>query len=499
MKTRGMDHQLRALREMSGRTGFALFMEQGTGKTWTLLADAERLYASGKIDAVLVIAPNGVHTNWVRREIPTHMDANVIARYWRSGAGKRHRAQLEELLRPRGEGEAPPLRILAINIDAIATKDGLDFALRFLNATRALIIIDESARIKNLDARRTKIALGLRKHAVAARIASGLPITNSPLDIFAQMEFLESGLLGTASFRAFAAEYAELLQRGDPMFDRLVQRNPNSARAMIVARDENGAPRWRNLERLQKLIAPHSFRVLKRDCLDLPDKIYKQHYFDLAPKQRAAYELMEQEFRIQLEDGSVEPVAELAGLMKLQQITSGFVIVPGRDAPMYIEDDNPRLKALIDLVEDIDGKFIVWARFREELRAIARALTAAGVKVVEYHGGIGSAARELAVDEFQSGSARAFVGQQHAGGIGLTLTAAENVIYYSNDFDLDHRKQSEDRAHRIGTVRNVVYTDLVATETVDEPIAKALQRKERLAAQILGDRNLRVHESTLRV
>lgn len=481
-----MAHQLEALRRLNGREHFALFMEQGTGKTWTLLADAERAYMSGAIDALFVLAPKGVHTNWTLREIPEHLGVPCIADAWIAGAGKRRRAELEALLRPREPGEVVPLRILTMNYDALMTKDGFDFALRFLRATKAMMVLDESHRIKSPSAGRTKRVMRLRPHARLVRISTGTPMTNEPLDVFSQFEFMESGLLGTTSYRAFTAEYADLLPTDNRMMQNIIKRNPAAAFAQIVARNPDGSKRYRNLDKLQRLVAPHSYRVLKRECLDLPEKIYKQHAFDLTPRQRAMYATLEDELRIYLTDGEIETVEGIAAMTKLQQITSGFVNIDG--APLLLPaKDNPRMDALLELIEDIDGPFIVWARFREELRQIAAALREAGIVAREYHGGTPQAEREAAVDGFQSGAVRAFVGQPMAGGIGLTLTAAETVIYYSNDFNLGTRLQSEDRCHRIGTRRNVVYIDLMATGTIDAPIARALQRKTAIAAEILGD------------
>jgi SNF2 family DNA or RNA helicase len=496
MKTKGMTHQLEALRRMQGRVGFALLMEQGTGKTWTLLADAERNYAAGIIDAVLVFAPKGVHTNWVRREIPAHLGVDAITRVWRAGMGKRERAKLDDLLRPREVGEVPPLRVLAMNFDALMSKDAMAFARSFLRATNAMAIVDESGRIKNPNAERTQRLMLLRDLAKLRRIATGTPVTNAPMDVFSQMEFLEEGLLGTTSYRAFVAEYAELMDKDHPMFKRMIEENPRIARAQIVAKNPDGSPRWRNLDKLQGLLLPHSYRVLKRDCLDLPDKIYKTVYFELAPAQRAAYELMKEDLRIKLEDGTLEPVAALAALVKLQQITSGFVIKP-EGGVLYVDEKNPRLDALVDALEDVDGAVLVWARFKEEITAAAAALRKAGRRVVEYHGAVSAKDREAAVDAIQSGAADAFVGNAQAGGIGLTLTRAENTVYFSNDWNLGTRLQSEDRNHRIGTRNNVVYIDLVASDTIDESIARALQRKEGMAAAILGDTGLdfrSVHE-----
>jgi SNF2 family DNA or RNA helicase len=485
MKTSGMAHQSMALKRMAGRETFALFMEQGTGKTWTILADAERLYMQGKIDALLVIAPKGVHTNWVNREIPAHFDGPVLARAWKSGAGKRDVAYMKELLRPRDHGEAPPLRVLSMNIEALLTKGGYSFALSFLLATTCMMVIDESSRIKNPAAKRTKEIMRLRQLAKYARIATGTPITNAPVDVFSQMEFLESGLLGTTSYRAFVSEYAELMDPKHPMMAAMMKRNPKAAHAQVVARNPDGSPRWRNLDKLQRLIEPHSFRVLKKDCLDLPEKIYTNHFFEMTPKQEKAYELLRDELRVVI-DEETTTVNSLAALVKLQEVTSGFIKTTA--GIHYVDEANPRLEALVDVIEDTEGKIIIWARFREELSAIRRELSHLGYGCVEYHGGVKDADREKAVDSFQNGDARVFIGQPQSGGIGLTLTAAETVIYYSNDFNLETRLQSEDRAHRIGTRRNVVYIDLMAEGTIDEAISRALSRKSKVAATILGDK-----------
>lgn len=494
MKTKGMAHQVVGLERMDGKRNFAMLCEQGTGKTWMLLADAERAFLEGKIDCLLVAAPRGVHTNWVRREIPTHLSCPVLAVAWNTNAGKKETKKMEEVLNK----EDRRLRVFSINIDAVNFARGWDFAERFILSGRTMIVLDESSRIKSPDAARTKALLELRSYAVAARIASGTPITNAPVDIFAQFEFLRSGLLGTTSYRAFVAEYADLLDPAGYEMKKMVEANPRMKFAQIVAKNPDGSRRWKNLDKLQGLIAPHAYRVLKRDCLDLPEKIYKTHYFDMSAKQRAAYDKMRDELRIQVRevdqllDGELAadeeiPVSALAAIVKLQQITSGFVKLPDGGEVHYVAEDNPRLDALVDLLEDVDGKFIVWARFREEIEQIATRLRAAGIECVEYHGGVKTADREAAVDAIQLGTARGFIGQAQSGGIGLTLTEAATTVYYSNDFNAETRWQSEDRNHRIGTKSHVVYIDLAATDSIDERIAESLRRKKNLAAGVLGD------------
>jgi len=495
MKTTPMAHQLEGLARLEGRRYFGLFCEQGTGKTWIGLADAERAFAADKINGLLVVAPKGVHTNWTRREIPAHLSAPYKAAAYLAGSKPAMRAV--EALQVEGGDK---LRILAVNVDALNHKEGFAVARQFLATHRAMMIVDESHRIKTPTAGGTKRALLLGRAAVARRIATGTPLTNAPPDLFSQFEFLRPGLLGTPSYRAFVVRYAELLPDDHGVMrhitTRLKQRHKWAAEAaaagklqgpQIIARDRSGAPRWRNLDELSRLLEPHTFRVLKRDCLDLPEKIYQTRYFELSPAQAAVYRRLERELILEVGDDLLA-VHALAARTKLQQITSGFVLVDG--VPQYIAyapAANPRLALLKEVVQDQQGPFIVWAHFREEIAAIMRLLAELEISAVEYHGDVSARAREVAVDSFQDGTARAFVGQPGAGGVGLTLTAAESAIYYSNDFKWGDRVQSEDRCHRKGTVKHVVYIDLCASDTVDEGIAAALQRKEDTAALVLGD------------
>lgn len=492
MKTKGMKHQIAALRKMKGAKIFALFMDQGTGKTWTFLADAERLFAAGEIDAALVLSPKGVHTNWVRREIPAHWDGPIITGVWRTGAGKRYFERLEKtLFRPRERGEPTPMRLLSMNIDGVKTKDGLAFAQRFLRSTKAIIIIDESTRIKNVKSKAWEVCVEeLQQLAKYRRIGSGLPITNAPTDIFGQAEFLERGLLGTSSFRAFNAEYSVLLDKDSFMFKKMIQKNPRMAWAQIVATDENGKKMYRNLDKLHKLIQPWSYRILKEECLDLPPKVYKNFYFEMTPAQWKAYDLMDKKLRYEYGD-DMDVFTKLTKGIKLQQITSGFAMLKSGELS-YVEGDNPRLAALVDWLEDKEGKkVVIWAHFREEIRAIAAVLKKMGRKAVEYHGGVTKDEdRDEAIDRFQDVEgfepADTFLGHAQAGGIGITITAATDVLYYSCSYNLEFRKQSEDRTHRKGTVGTVTYTDLVADGSIDEDIAEALQVKEGFAAKVLN-------------
>ena len=478
MKTQPMEHQIKGEQLLaSAPEYYALGAEQGTGKTRMLLGDAERRFERGEIDALFVIAPKGVHTNWVRREIPKHVSVPTQAVYWLSGGGKKRMAAVERLLRQEPGDE---LLVLTMNVDAVNTAAGFEVAQKFLKRYRVMMIVDESQRIKNPAAGRTKRIHTLGELAVSRRIASGTLVANNPLDLFGQYEFLKPGLLGTTSFRAFTAEFADVLPAHHPLVREIIARTRGRGAPQVIRRDENGTPVFRNLEKLRALIAPHTYRVLKKDCLDLPEKIYQTHYFELTPSQRKLYEEVKADMRYMREDGTIDTFTALTAINKLRQVTSGFILVEGEAAHL---DASARLSALREALEDIEGQVIIWASFREEIAQISAALK--DTPHVQYHGGTSTAEREEAVDAFQRGDARVFIANPAAGGTGLTLTAANTAIYYSNSFSLEERLQSEDRCHRIGTHAPVVYIDLVAQDTIDERIAAALQAKSLVAGQVL--------------
>jgi SNF2 family DNA or RNA helicase len=494
MNTAPMQQQRAALRYAQGRDAIALGMEQGTGKTWVLLAEAERRYATGEIEGVVVIAPSGVHTNWIRKEIPEHLSSPsfpVIAEEWRSGAGVRYMERLDSnLFRPRKIGERPPLRIFAINIEAISTKAGYAFAIKFMRAVRCMLIVDESQKIKNERTSAYKQCAKLRPHAACAAIASGTMVENAPLDLFAQFAFLDPDrpTFGTTSYRAFAAEYADVLPLDSRMMKALIERNPRMRHAQLIARNADGSHKYRNLDKLRRLLAKVCFRVTKAECLDLPDKVYTRRYFQLTPKLRALYRSLDEDRRIVEESGEVKTFERLAVLMKLQQVTSGFLIPTGDEEPQGLlpMEENPRLIALAQELEEADGSVIVYARFKEELRMARCVCEKLGLSFVEYHGSIRKEQREEAKIAFQSGEARVFLAQVQAASVGLTLTAASTVIYLSNTWGYGDRAQSEDRAHRIGQKRVVRYIDILATETIDESIVRILRSKLDVSIYTLG-------------
>lgn len=488
MKTPGMKQQLTALDRSQGKRNFAFFMEQGTGKTWTTLADAERAFIENKIDAVLVWAPKGVHTNWVLREIPAHLEVPCVAFAWTGPVKtKKQKDGMARLYTPSDRFSRPTLRVFTINFEAMLQPAAREFVDEFISSFRVMAVVDESKKIGNPDAKRTKYIIKAGRPAEARRILSGKPLTKAPMDLFSQFDFLKEGLLGTKSYRAFVAEYAVLVDMTHPKMQGLLKKiGPKGAFAQIVETDEEGNKKYKNLDRLVQMLQPHMYRVRKKDCLDLPPKQYVQRRFDLSDESREVYDRLESELEYVSKAEGQMSFQAIAARTKMKQVTSGFVNVYG--TPEFISPDkNERLSTFMDIVDDIDDSesIIVWAIFREEIRQIVEALNAAGYTTVEYHGGIKPDDREKAIDDFQAGKARVFVCNK-AAYAGITLTRARYSIYYSCDFDNDVRSQSEDRNHRIGSTGEcITYIDIIANDTIDEDVMKNLAMKDAIADYVI--------------
>ena len=491
-KTKPLAHQLEAFTLSKDKKAFAYLCEQGTGKSKIAIDKTAYLYGKGQINAFLIVAPNGVHRNWIINEIPKHMpDYTEFRSAWYASSMKVDERKTFENLYEPGHN----LRVLAINIEAISTEKGRKVVEKFLRTFDVHMLVDESSKIKHYSTQRTKHLIKLGKLAKFRTIATGTPVTQSPLDIFGQFLFLADHILNTTSFYAFKARYAELLDASSPILRHIQQRTGGRQAPQIVATDKQGRPIYKNLDELQGLIEPYSYRVLKQDCLDLPDKVYERRYFELDAEQRSIYKNVKENLRIDFSDGNFEAMNKLTAVLRLQQICCG--LIPLGDelegiqiTPMYDKPEkNPRIQTLLELLEETSGKVIIWARFKMDILQISQALEREyPEQTVLYYGEISGYDRAVAVERFQKDdTVRFFVGTQASGGTGLTLTEASTVVYYSNTFSLEDRLQSEDRAHRIGQKNNVTYYDIEAVDTVDQRIVSALRMKKDVANLITKD------------
>ena len=457
-ETKPFEHQRKAFYMSRDKENFALLMEQGTGKTKIIIDNAAYLYGRGKINCLIVIAPNGVHRNWLNNEIPVHMPkwCPIDSIYYQSGMNKSHTKKFNDVIASK-----EVLKIFTFNVEAFVSKTAMRFLENILLSHDCLLVVDESSRIKTPGTHRTKVITKLGKLAKYRRILTGTPVTKGAEDVYAQFKFLDPYILGYDSFYTFRARYCVMRE-----YDN---------RKWIVG--------YRNVDELTNNIKGNSFRVLKKDCLDLPEKIYQRAYVELSKEQRKIYNSIKNEYVAQLGDDEISVPETITRILRLQQVVCGWFPSEGEVKP--INKTNLRLKALLDIISEIDAKIIIWARFRADIMAIQAAL---GDSAVVYYGDVSSDDRVIAVDRFQKDpQIKYFIGQPQSGGIGLTLTAAQYAIYYSNSFDLETRLQSEDRCHRIGTTTNITYIDMEASKTVDGRIIKALRDKKSVADVINKD------------
>lgn len=463
-------HQVEALEESMNRAFYAYLLEMGMGKSKILIDNIVNLYLQGDLKFALILAPKGVYQNWPNKELPEHMSPDIPHRVilWRASPTKRQAEEMRSVSAPF-EG----LTLFVMNIEAASTKKGKAALLWFAKTfgKGGMVGVDESSTIKNPAAARTKALCSAARGFDYRRILTGSPTSNSPLDIYSQAEFLQEGLLGP-SFYAFRARYAVLKKR--------------KLGAHISFEEVIG---YRRLDELAERLKEFSYRRLKEECLDLPEKIYVSRTVEMTPEQLKIYgELVSHAFANVDEDQSVSVPQAITDILRRQQVICGHVKT---DDGEIIQLKSNRVAETLAAIEECQGKVIIWARFRNDIRILQEALSEAYGKhaVVSYYGDTSSEDRAAAVRDFQDmdSPVRFFVGNQSTAGYGITLTAARNVIYFSNSFSLEHRLQSEDRCHRIGQAFAVTYIDLITENTVDEKIVRALLRKIDISAQVLGE------------
>jgi len=445
---------------------FAYFMEMGTGKSKVLIDNISMLYDKGKIDGALIVAPKGVVKTWYEQEIPIHMVDHIekTSVLWQALINKTQQEKLNSLFKSEVK-----LHILIMNVEAFSTKKGVEFAGRFLNSHNAVMAIDESTTIKNPSAKRTKSILSLANLAKYRRILTGSPVTKSPLDLYTQCQFLDSWLLGHSSWYTFRTRYAIMknMYFNGKTFQKVVG--------------------YKNLGELSEKLKPFSHRVLKDDCLDLPKKTFMKRIIQLSSDQLKVYAQMKQLALAEMNGKMITTATALTQLMRLQQITCGhFKADDGttQDIP------NNRMGELIDVLYEIEGKVVIWAHWQRDVNVIIKEIVKEFGEgcCVDYFGLTPQNKRQENIKKFQEDeNVRFFVGTPATGGYGITLTAASNMIYYSNGYDLEKRKQSEARIDRIGQTKPMTYIDILAEKTVDERIVKALRKKINIAAEIMGE------------
>jgi SNF2 family DNA or RNA helicase len=463
-KSKPFAHQSKALEMSWDKEVFAYFMEMGTGKSKVLIDNICMLFNAGKINGALIIAPKGVYKNWFDSEIPNHMPDYVEKKIglWRTDPNAK---DLKPLFSTGAE-----LHILIMNVEAFSSKKGVDFAKKFLSCHNTIIGIDESTTIKNPQAKRTRAIVELGTKSKYRRILTGSPVTKSPLDLFAQCYFLHPYLLGHESYYTFKVRYAVTKQIN--VSGRTIQ--------IVVG--------YRNLGELSEKLKPFSYRVLKDDCLDLPKKTYTKRIIELTDEQKKVYKTMKQQAIAFLNGKMITTATVITQMMRLHQITCGHF--KSDDGTIQTIKNN-RIDQLMEVLEEMEGKAVIWAHYRYDIKNIVETVSKkyGENSVVTYYGDTSTDDRQKAIKKIQDPKSpvRFIVGTPQTGGYGITLTGASTMIYYSNGYDLEKRQQSEARIDRIGQEKPMTYIDIIAEGTVDDKIVQSLRKKVNIATEIMGE------------
>jgi SNF2 family DNA or RNA helicase len=463
------DHQKEAYLKAFNQDSFALFFEQGLGKTKTSIDLCGMWHGAGVVDTVVVVCPVSIRSVW-EKEVPTHYK-------------QEHSVQI---LTTKGtvKWKSSGLKVLVCGVESFSQGGAFETLIRLLpDLGKIALIVDESTRVKNHKATRTERVVQLARMCEKRLILTGTPVTQGLQDLFSQFQVLNPSTLALTSFYAFRNRYCVL------------QEIPGAPRGAVKIVG------YKNVEELMSLIEPWSLRREKADCLDLPEKIFQTREVTMTPTQAKAYKELKKNLWTEIEKASggkdrIEVEMILEAYMRLQQITGGhYPIITETVTPTGkikktsvaepIPGANPKLQELVELLDEIPGKVVIWARFRAEIEAIASALSKHR-KVVQFHGGLDADQKAESIEAFQAGDANVFVASE-AAAYGLTLTSANTQIFFSQSFSLEVYLQQQDRIHRIGQTMSCTYIHLVCTGTVDEDVTTALIEKRSLA-DVVSDR-----------
>lgn len=450
-------HQEQAFNAAAEKDDFAFLMDMGTGKSKVLIDNAAFLAAQHKIDRVLVVAPKSVHLQWVEEQLEKHWPAAIPYSACAQSDKKK----------PDWWGEWPQNmgRVLwvTVNFDALLNAQTRKTLQSFLRAGKSMMVVDESQKIKNPQASRSKACADLGRDADYRRILTGSPVAKGIEDYYSQFRFLNPDIIGLRSMAGFKRQFCIM---------------GGFENRQIIG--------YREADKFHALIAPYSFRVEKSEVLDLPPKMYDTRRIDLNPRQRTVYNELKRELVTELSDGTQISVGEaIQRMLRLQQVVQGYL--PMESGGFEDLGAEERLRALDDILDGAAGKLVVWCRFTRDIDLIMERYKG---KSVRFDGQMGKAEREQSKERFLNETdIRLFVGNAQAGGTGLDglQHVSDTVCYYSNSFSSLDRWQSEDRTHRIGTKGTVTYYDIIARNTIDSAILANLRRKKDISSMSLSE------------
>ena len=521
-KTIPYDHQLEGYNKFKNSPFFALLFDMGTGKSKCAIDIATYKYLRGEIDSVMLIAPNNIHTQWVNEQFPEH--CNVPYKYFVYNAQKRtnkfYGAKLDKFMTIKFEGF---LKVWVVNVEAFQTKTINPYVGQFVKNNKVMTIVDESSRIKNPQAMRTKMIVKLNKYGVRC-ILTGTPATKSVFNLWSQYEFLSPnyfkcnyfifqhryGVMMRATNMAsgkpyvttidqktfgmtksdiertlnenFLADGTRVLQPYD--YERISAMHSVSESVVKFIETQNEYTTSRNQEKLRALMAPCTLPKTKEECLDLPEKIHTTLPVTMTKEHSDLYKKLKDDLRAEYKDQVLTVSNRLTLTTRLLQLCGGFF--PYKDEAQNSKytpiGKNVKLEALLEDLEEVDfttTKVIVWATYVAELLMLKKELGKL-YNCCLYYGGVDTVERDVIKTDFKAGKYDIFIGNTKTAGFGLNLQNATLAYFYSNSFEVEARLQGEDRMHRIGVKDTCVYKDIILLHTIDERVVHAVKEGREL-------------------
>lgn len=483
-------HQVEGRRRQQGSPDWCVFAylgEMGTGKTYSVLWDWGDLMDGDGVSDLLVVAPKGSYRNWfvgtaarpseLQKYLPEELQRRLLVHGYAPGRAKK---QLDDFL-TSNSGDRP--RAFFVNVESLSRSGPAREAVReFLLARRAMMVVDESTRIRDDDSQRTEFICEVGRLALARRIMTGLIAPRSPLNIYPQFRFLDQRILRQRSAWTFRQRYAvmEQIYLGKKIDEKTGEEKEKWAWVDVA---------YRNEEELHGLMAPHSWRVLKKDVLDLPDKTPPvRREVELSDEQYEVYRGVRDEAFAELQGGGyVEVQRKMHQAMRLHQVSTGCV--RAADQSVRQLDTGPRLRALCEVLDEAASKVVVWCCYRPNVEYVVQHLEREYGEgcTAQFHGG-NTETRYRDEERWKTDPrCRFMVATQAAGGVGNNWVEAATAVYYSYSHDLEHDAQSQDRIHRQGQRSACNYVYLVASPT-EELILEALEKKLDMAQLVMGDR-----------
>lgn len=464
-KTKPYKHQASGSQLLIDSPLFCLGDEMGTGKTKTVIDAQCALAERGIIEAVLIVCPNSVKTNYGDPE-----KGQLVQHGWDTIHHQVHVLKTGMKFHPVENFPGNTLHWIIVNYESVWRTKTEAWLKQFMKRFKTTMVLDESHSISDWTTMQAKGCHRLGPLAARRIIMSGTLITTNPLNYWSQFKFLDWNILGYKSYVSFRIDHAVLKEK-------IIKPGTPQERKFMVEVE------YINTDRILSKVAPFYRRVEKKDCLDLPEKIYKTVEVELPKAQAVAYKSMRDKMVAEVAGKKYKAPIALTKLLRLLQITSGFI---SQDGVVQYLDSCVKTKAVADIINQHDGKIVVFFCEHAERVLLEKLCQSLDVTYTELHGQMDNDAREASKQAFQNTDKfKVILVQVATGGIGIDLTAADLCIYYRNPHSYKHRKQSEDRLHRPGQTKTCLYVDILATidgkQTFDHKVKRSLEGVEDLA------------------